>query len=347
MSWATDRVRIAVLMGGASAEREVSLDSGVQVARALREAGHDVVAVDTAMGPLGAAEEDAISERGVRSRPPGEEDLAGLSVRRLAELVAEPVVASADVVFPILHGGVGEDGTLQALLALTGIPFTGSGHLGCALAMDKEVSKRLFLQAGIPTAPWRTVTDGREEDLRTEEPALPVVVKPNREGSTVGLTVVRDPDDLPTALALARRYDREVLVERFVQGRELTVAVVGEEALPVGEIIPEHEIFDYECKYQPGLAREIFPADLPEEVAARVRRTALGAHRALKLEGFSRVDFILDTEGTPWCLEANALPGMSAHSLVPKAAAAGGYSFPRLCDRIVRRAMRPVGERSS
>jgi D-alanine-D-alanine ligase len=168
-----------------------------------------------------------------------------------------------------------------------------------------------------------------------------VVVKPNREGSTVGLSVVREADALPAAIRAARRYDAEVLVERFVQGRELTVAVIGDEALPVGEIIPEHEVFDYECKYQPGMAREIFPADLPAAVAERVRSTALAAHRALKLEGFSRIDFMLDGDGAPWCLEANALPGMSANSLVPKAGAAAGLSFPELCDRIVRLAIAP------
>jgi D-alanine-D-alanine ligase len=329
-------VEIAVLLGGASAEREVSLDSGVQVTRALRRAGHRVVAVDTASGPLTASGEEEIAARGVRAAPPESESLGRLDVAAVVELLALPEVSGADVVFPILHGGAGEDGTLQAILELAGVTFTGSRHLGCALAMDKETSKRLFLQAGLPTPPWRTVTAAADADLRAEEPGLPAVVKPNREGSTVGLSVVRDADALPAAIRAARRHDSEVLVERFVQGRELTVAVVGDEALPVGEIIPEHEIFDYECKYQPGMAREIFPAELPEAVARRVRSTALAAHRALKLEGFSRVDFMLDEEGTPWCLEANALPGMSANSLVPKAGAAAGLSFPELCDRIVR-----------
>jgi D-alanine-D-alanine ligase len=329
-------VKIAVLLGGASAEREVSLDSGVQVTRALRRAGHTAVAVDTASGPLSASAEEEIAARGVRPTPPERAGLKPLDVASMGELLALPEISGADVVFPILHGGAGEDGTLQALLELAGVTFTGSRHLGCALAMDKEVAKRLFLQAGIPTPAWRTVRGASDFDPRTEEPGLPLVVKPNREGSTVGLSVVREADALPAAIRAARRHDAEVLVERFVQGRELTVAVVGDGALPVGEIIPEHEIFDYECKYQPGMAREIFPADLPETVARRVRNVALAAHRALKLEGFSRVDLMLDAEDTPWCLEANALPGMSANSLVPKAGVAAGLSFPELCDRIVR-----------
>jgi D-alanine-D-alanine ligase len=333
-------------MGGTSAEREVSLDSGVQVARALREGGHQVVAVDTARGVADAREEAEIAAWGVRAAPPERESLAGLSVGTLADLLELPAVRGADVLFPILHGGPGEDGTLQALLELAGIPFTGSRHLGCALAMDKEVSKRLFLQAGIETPAWRTVFDETGAELRAEGPGLPVVVKPNREGSTVGLTVVREADALPEALRLAGKYDTEVLVERFVRGRELTVPVVGGEALPVGEIIPEHEIFDYECKYQPGMAQEIFPAALPEDLARRVRGLALAAHQALKLEGFSRVDFILDQEGTAWCLEANALPGMSANSLVPKSAAAAGLSFAELCDRIVHLAMGSESDRT-
>jgi len=331
-------VRVAVLLGGSSSEREVSLASGVQVARALREAGHEVACVDTASGPLDPAAEASIAERGVGSAPPEAGDAAPLGVASLAKLLALPQIAGADVVFPVLHGGAGEDGTLQAVLELSGLRFTGSGHLGCAVAMDKDLSKRLLRDAGVPTPEWILLVDpagsGAPPHGRTPEP--PVIVKPNREGSTVGLTLVRDPAGMSEALALAARHDREVLVERYVPGREVTVAVVADEALPVGEIVPEHEIFDYECKYQPGMARETFPADLPEAVARRIREAALTAHRALKLSGFSRVDFILDADGTPWCLEANALPGMTATSLVPKAGAAAGLGFPELCDRILR-----------
>jgi len=331
-------VKVAVLLGGSSAERDVSLASGVQVTRALRKAGHDAVAVDTVSGPLGPEEESRIADRGVGQAPPDAGGLPPLTVASLGEVLALPEVAGADVVLPILHGGAGEDGTVQAVLELAGLRFAGSGHLGCALAMDKDVSKRLFRDADVPTAPWTLLVDPSGSPALPDELSPPLIVKPNREGSTVGLTLVRDAADLPAAIGLAARHDREVLVERFVPGRELTVAVVVGEALPVGEIIPEHEIFDYECKYQPGMAREIFPAELPGAVARRVRETALAAHRALKLSGFSRIDFILDGEGTPWCLEANALPGMTGTSLVPQAAAAAGLSFPELCDRIVRSA---------
>ena len=333
-------MKVAVLLGGSSSERDVSLASGVQVARALRKAGHEAVPVDTLAGPLGPEEESRIAERGVGREPPDAEGLPPLTVASLGEVLSLPEVAGADVVFPVLHGGAGEDGTVQAVLELAGLRFAGSGHLGCAMAMDKDVSKRLFREAGVPTAPWALLVDPSGSPELPGELSPPLIVKPNREGSTVGLTLVRDEALLPAALGLAARYDREVLVERFVRGREVTVAVVAGEALPVGEIIPEHEIFDYECKYRPGMAREIFPADLPEAVARSVRETALVAHRTLKLSGFSRIDFILDGASTPWCLEANALPGMTGTSLVPRAAAAAGLSFPELCDRIVRSAPR-------
>ena len=322
-------------MGGRSAEREVSLDSGVQVARALREAGHEVTAVDTSRGALEEAEEREILERGVGTTPPQPRGRRRGDGRELLELASLPAVAESEVTFPVLHGGTGEDGTVQAVLELAGIRYAGSGPLGCGLAMDKDVSKRLFRHAGIPTADWCLAPVEPEEAARL---GYPLVVKPAAGGSTLGLTVVRAEEGLSEAVEVAGRFDDEVMAEAFVRGREITVGVVGEEALPVGEIIPEHDIFDYECKYQPELARELFPADLPEAQAARARELALRVHRALKLSGFSRVDFILDGDGEPWCLEANALPGMTSNSLLPKAAAAAGIAFPELCDRIVRSA---------
>jgi D-alanine-D-alanine ligase len=162
----------------------------------------------------------------------------------------------------------------------------------------------------------------------------PVVVKPSKQGSTVGLSVVREPEELEAAIEMALRFDDEVMVERFVPGRELTVPIVGDEALPVGEIITKTGIFDYEAKYQPGVAEEIFPADLPDEIRMEAQRLALATHRTLKLRGFSRVDFRLDDSGGLWCLEVNTLPGMTGNSLVPKSAKAAGIPFPRLCERI-------------
>jgi D-alanine-D-alanine ligase len=334
-------MRITVLTGGTSAERDVALASAVQVVAALRACGHEVAVVDTARGYIPEHEEAAALRGTVGAVPPSLEDLhaleRGLLLSGLGNL---PVVRNADVLFLALHGGRGEDGTIQALLEVVGVPYTGSGRLGSGMAMDKDVSKQLFRMAGVPTADWimAPVTE-REVSARL---GWPVVVKPSKQGSTVGLTVVKAADELVGAVALAHRYDDEVMVERFVPGRELTVGVLEGQALPVGEIIPRHEIFDYECKYTPGMSQEVFPADVSAGVAGECGRLALLAHNALKLGGYSRVDFRLTPEGAIFCLEVNTLPGMTATSLLPQAARAAGISFPELCDRICRIARTPT-----
>lgn len=334
-------MKIAVLLGGDSEERDVSLASGAQVARALREAGHDVVAVDSAQGALTPAQEQAILTSGVgRLAPePGATDLVGSG--DTGALARIPGVRDADVLFLALHGGAGEDGTLQGLLDQAGILYAGSGRVGCTLAMDKDVTKRLLRDAGVPTADW--ITGYARPDDVVDRLGLPVIVKPVSGGSTVGLTLVRDESGLDQAYERALAVDERVMYEAFVEGREFTVGILGSEALPVGEIIPEHEIFDYECKYQDGMAQEIFPAEISPEAAERMQSLALQVHEVLQLRDFSRVDFILGEDGTPWCLEANALPGLTANSLLPKAARAAGISFPQLCERIVNMAERRGG----
>ena len=330
-------MKIAVLFGGTSDERDVSIASGSEVVRALREAGHDVVPVDTATGVLDAAREAELLRSGVSPVPPERDRLDLLETGDPTALTRAPELEGVDVLFLALHGGAGEDGTLQALLDLVGIPYTGSGPLGSAMAMDKDVTKRLLRDAGVPTPEWRMAP----VDVAEVEAVLgwPMVVKPSKQGSTVGLTVVKRAADLDAAVELAYRYDDEVMVERFVPGRELTVPIVGDETLPVGEIISRNEIFDYEAKYQPGMAEEIFPAEIPVDVAAEARRLALETHRVLKLRGFSRVDFRLDHDGRLWCLEVNTLPGMTSNSLVPRSAKAAGVPFPQLCERICRLAL--------
>ncbi len=325
-------MRIVVLLGGTSAERDVSVISGLRIAEALRSAGHDVLAFDTARGAIPAADEAAILAGGVKTAPPSVEALRAMQDRAL--LGALDTLKAADVVFLALHGGQGEDGTIQALLDLLGVPYTGSGHLASGIAMDKDLTKRLLRHAGVPTADW-LMAPATEAEVRAAM-ALPVVVKPSKQGSTVGLSVVKQWADLPGAVAEAFRHDDEVMIEAFVPGRELTVGILGDEALPVGEIIPKHEIYDYECKYTPGMATEVFPADLPPAVAAEAQRLARLAFRALKLRGYARIDFRLTPEGQLFCLEANTLPGMTALSLVPQAAAAAGIAFVDLCDRIAR-----------
>jgi len=206
--------------------------------------------------------------------------------------------------------------------------------------MDKDLSKQLFRQAGIPTADWHMAPVTRKQ---AEELGWPLIVKPSKQGSTVGLSKVAGPTDLDAAIALAGEYDDEVMLETFIPGRELTVGILDGQALAVGEIIPRHEIFDYECKYSPGMATEIFPADLPEPVAAECQRLGVAAHRALKLGGYSRVDFRLTPNGELVCLEVNTLPGMTATSLLPQSARAAGIDFGDLCERICRVARRTAG----
>lgn len=258
----------------------------------------------------------------------------------LAELA---VVQGAEVLFPVLHGGAGEGGILQALLEVIGVPYTGSGPLASALAMDKDLSKRLLRAASVPVPAW-FMTPVSREDV-TKALGWPVIVKPSKQGSTLGLTLVKQAKELGAAVAEAARFDDEVMAEQFIPGRELTVGILGDVPLPVGEIIPNHELFDYECKYTPGMSEEIFPADLKTSVARRVQELALTAHRALKLGGYSRVDFRLSPEGDIFCLEANTLPGMTKMSLLPQAARAAGIEFPELCERICRLARNPGGGR--
>jgi D-alanine-D-alanine ligase len=330
-------MKIAVLFGGTSSERDVSIASGVQVVKALQDIGHQVLAVDTARGILGPKEQQRLLTSGVAPKPPKEKELA--IIRLDAESFTKSVnFKDVDVVFLTLHGGSGEDGTIQAFLDLAGIAYTGSGHRGSATAMDKDISKHLFRMADIPTPNWVMVPaalDDIEQRL-----GFPLVVKPNKQGSTIGLSVVHHPADLNPAIELAFQYDDEVMVEQFIAGREFTVGILRDRALAVGEIIPSQtQIFDYESKYQIGGAQEIFPADLPEEKAKIVQELALRAHQALKLKDYSRVDFRMDAQGNFWCLEVNTSPGMTAMSLLPQSAAAAGISFPDLCDQICRLAV--------
>lgn len=327
-------MNVAVLMGGTSAEREVSLASGLAVVEALRERGHQVSAVDTARGYVPPHEERELLPEGVHAAPPVEGGLA-LPPERLG---AVEQIRSADVAFLALHGGAGEDGTLQALLELLGVPYTGSGPLGSGIAMDKDITKRLLRDADVPTLPWRTA---RAPDFAVDTDAIadsvgyPCIVKPSRQGSSVGLTVLHDPAKLTDAIADSGRFDSEVIVERFAKGREFTVGVLGDQALPVVEIRPKKGIYDYESKYTPGMTEYLCPAPLDEETVAQAQAYALRSFRVLKLRGYGRIDFILSKEQL-FCLEANTLPGMTATSLLPKAAAAAGIPFPELCERILR-----------
>jgi D-alanine-D-alanine ligase len=339
-------LRITVLMGGTSSERDVSLASGIRVAEALRSRGHEVRAVDPARGEIGMDEQRALAAGTVvQTAPPSQDALRRMAREALPRMASTlPRAGETDVVFLGLHGGTGEDGTIQAMLDLTGVPYTGSGHLASALAMDKDLSKQLFRQAGVTTADW-LMAPARADDVGARL-GYPVIVKPSKQGSTVGLSIVRGPDELQAAVDEASNFDDEVMIEAFIAGRELTVGILGGDALPVGEIIPKHEIYDYECKYTPGMADERFPAELTSAETTRIQQEARAAFKALKLGGYARIDFRMSHDGRFYCLEANTLPGMTQTSLIPQAAAAAGISFPELCERVVRLAMARGGERA-
>lgn len=332
-------MKITVLMGGTSSERDVSLATGIRVTEALRKRGHSVRAVDTACGPLSPEEEQRLLSGGVKKVPPSPEELRAMAAQTLPQMMEVlPELRKSDVVFLGLHGGAGEDGTIQALLELAGIPYSGSGPLASALAMDKDMSKHMFRQHDVQTADWVLVTAGEPipgGDELAKQLGLPIIVKPSKEGSTVGLSIVREAGEVDAAIREALRFDDEVIVETFVAGRELTVGILGGEALPVGEIIPKHEIYDYECKYTAGMAEEIFPARISEAERDDVQEQAKRAFAALKLRGCARIDFRMTQSGQMYCLEANTLPGMTGTSLIPQAAQAAGMSFEEFCERIV------------
>lgn len=334
-------MNIAVLLGGTSPERHVSMASGRGVAQALMAAGHTVSIYDVALGA------DARVEIGDLQLPtelaPSYEELQSFSPEAIITAV-QSLPSDLDVVFLALHGSPGEDGTVQSLLELRRLPYTGSNVLASALAMDKAMSKRVLEHYDIPTPRWfaHEAGDAGFDELRRNvdyHTAYPVVVKPNDGGSTVGLTIVPDESGLMAAYELAGRYARTVLFEEFIEGRELTVAILGNESLPVVEIRPKSGIYDYANKYTAGRTEYFCPADLPRTIEEELRELARRAHNALGCTGYSRVDFRLDEDGAPFCLEVNTLPGMTATSLVPKAAAAAGMDYTALCERIISLAL--------
>jgi len=318
-------MRIAVLMGGVSSEREVSLASGREVARALREVGHQVTEIDV-------KDELDASHAGPASS----------NNKALINFVSSPDIASSEIVFVAMHGGAGEDGTVQALLDIMGKPYTGSGMLASALAMDKVLAKRVFEQAGIRTPAWRSV---ERATVKSVEAAilnlggLPIVTKPRNQGSTIGISIVKEESQVESAVKSALKYSSDVLVEKYITGREITVGILGDSALPVIEVAPEKGFYDYECKYTRGKSKYIVPARIAENKSKEAQDLALDAYRVLGCQDFARVDFRLSHEGELQCLEVNTIPGMTGTSLVPMAARAGGRPFPQLVDEICRLAL--------
>jgi D-alanine-D-alanine ligase len=335
--------RIVLWTGGTTPEREVALAGAAQVLPVLRELGHEVRVLDTALGPLDEAGEAKLLEAQVGLEPPSPETLRQLREGEdFSRWVREEPTRSADLVFLILHGAKGEGGAVQGLLELADKRYTGSDLLGSALAMDKSFSKRLLRERGLPQADWLELelASGSLPEPGGVPWNLPWVVKPARGGSSVGVSIVHDVEDWPSALERAAAEDSKVLVERWLPGREFTVGILGDRALGVGEILPAHEFFDYACKYSPALCREVFPAEISAELTLKLQHLALETHRALGLRDFSRIDFRLDAEGQPCVLEANTLPGLTQTSLLPQSAKVCGLDFRALCQAIVEMALR-------
>ena len=347
-------MKIVVLAGGLSTERAVSLVSGTGICRALRENGHRAILVDLFLGiedvpadpetlfdaPDGlcpdakievtAPDLDAVR----RSRKDQSNRLFGPNVLELCQL--------ADIVFLGLHGMDGEDGRVQAAFDLLDIKYTGGGYLASGLAMDKSMTKRIMDAENIPTPAWMDIPGYTEEDIPAlvEQLDVPCAVKVVNGGSSIGVSLPDTKEELEQALRELLRYGRHIIVEKKIVGRELTVAVLGDRALPAVEILPAVKEFDYIAKYQNGGARELCPAPITAEQQETMGNLALKLHRALGLEVYSRTDFLLDENGDFWCLEVNSLPGMTPNSLVPKEARAIGMSYNELCEEIVQQSYR-------
>lgn len=344
-------MKILVICGGVSPERDVSLSTGAKVASALRSAGHSVCLMDSAsdypedVDSLFTTEDSGAAAKINESAPDIEallerEDYFGKNVTEACR--------KADIVFNAMHGAAGEDGTLQAAFDLMGIKYTGSSSKGCAVAMDKSVSKSILrsvngvrMPNGIAVERAQFLVNKADAANRVLElVGLPLVVKPACGGSSVGVSIVRSEEELLPALELALSYEPKIVVEEFIKGREFSTGVLGGMALPAIEIRPKTGFYDYKNKYQQGMTDEICPADIPPEAEAEMRNAAAKVHAALGLSAYSRTDFIMTDDGSIYALEANTLPGMTPMSLLPQEAAAVGIDFPTLCERIIEESMK-------
>ena len=346
-------MKIVVLAGGLSTERDVSLASGAGICRTLRENGHDAFLLDVFLGfPY---DSDKLEEvftlpdagleiaEGIKTTEP---DLAAIKASREDQsdcFVGPNVIAIcrlADIVFMGLHGDVGENGKLQATFDILGIKYTGPNYLGSALAMDKGIAKQIFKMSGVPT-PLGTTLGKEQKDTPLADLglSLPVVVKPCAGGSSIGVYIVNTENEYKEALEKSFAYEGEVVVEPYIKGREFACGIIDGKALPVIEIIPKSGWFDYANKYQANATEEICPADIPNEVTKRIQAATELAFKALKLDVYSRADFIWNDKDEIYCLEMNTLPGMTSASLLPKEAKAAGIEYAELCELIIAKSL--------
>ncbi len=337
-------MNIVVLSGGLSTERDVSISSGIMVSNALREKGHNVVLLDVFMGYEESPEVDITSlfekgydftkNREISTSIPDIEKIKSLRKYNSTSFLGmhvENICKYADICFLALHGDAGENGQLQATFDLLGIKYTGSNYMGSCIAMNKAISKSILLYNNVNMAKGISVKKGETYNFNT----FPCVVKPCSGGSSVGVSIANNQEELKTALATSFEFENEVIVEQFIKGREFSIGILGDKALPIIEIIPKQGFYDYANKYQAGSAIEICPAKLCNDLTNRMQQEALKVHNCLNLNAYSRVDFLLDENNEFYCLEANTLPGMTPTSLLPQEAQAIGIDFSSLCDEII------------
>ncbi len=338
-------MNILLITGGLSAEREVALSSGRAILKALRENGHNVKVVDPIYGSAEISEDVIFRDFIKRDYPTRDsiQELQKTSSRKMLDCINSNLLDDIDIVFLGLHGKFGEDGKIQTILDLRGVNYTGSGIVSSNLAMDKEYSKALMKFNKIKTPEWLIFYNNNNFLVKEINAKIktsfgyPAVIKPNDEGSTVGLTILyeENENDLENALDLAFSYSKKILIEEFIKGREITVPVIGEESYPVIEIKPKEGFYDYEHKYSKGKTEYICPAEIEKSVETEAKQIALKAHKLLGCEVYSRVDFILTDKNELYCLEVNTLPGMTDTSLVPKSALISGINFNQLIEKII------------
>jgi len=297
---------IAILNGGDSAEKEISLKSSIAIEKACIDLGYSTTSFE----------------------------IDGNLIEVISKIVKQ------DFAFIALHGGKGENGVIQGLLDSINMPYNGAGVLASALGMEKGLTKQIAKSIGIVTPDWKLYTNSTEAKNDNIDYNFPVVVKPSADGSTMGLTIVEEKEQLNSALELAAKFDGNILVEDYINGREMTATIIGEKAYPIVEIVPKHGIYDYECKYQKGMSEYFCPADIGEKLSQRIKNDALKIYQEIQCQGYARIDFILDKNNTPWFLEINTLPGMTETSLVPKSVNAAGISFNSLIQMIIDEAVK-------
>ena len=342
-------MKIVVLAGGLSTERDVSLITGSHVCKALKKRGHKAVLLDVFLGYesenndiSGIFDDDFSSDAAEITEI--DPDLDKVKALRGGDTVSFfgpnviDICRMADMVYMALHGADGENGKIQAAFDLLGIKYTGSDYLGSAMAMDKGMSKKIFMTGGIPT-PKGYCLNKHDKMIMPDELGYPCIVKPCCGGSSVGVSIANNEEEYKKALEIAFKYEDEVVVEEFIKGREFSVGVIGGKSLPIIEIIPKTGFYDYKTKYQSGMAEDVCPADLTEEQTDRMQAHAIDVYRELKLGTYARIDFLLDAKGDMYCLEANTLPGMTATSLLPQEAKALGIKYEELCEIMIAEAM--------